>query len=218
MRSVRGGAALLGWGAAPAWDLTMTRPTESAEGLAVADDLAGLDDPSVVRAFQAVRAEAFDVLVDRHRRSVYQLCYRFVHHHEDASDLAQDVFVRAFRGLRSFKNDSAVKTWLYRIGVNVCLNRVAVKRPSIESIDATQHVDDRLPDPLQQAVRAEQGAEVRAAIARLPAKQRAALVLRIYQELSHEEIAEVLGSSAGAVQDNCFHALNSLRRLLRKTS
>ena len=68
---------------------------------------------------------SFDVLVERHRRQVYQVCYRFVGNHEDASDLAQDVFIRAYRALRTFKGHSAFSTWLYRIAVNVCLNRVS---------------------------------------------------------------------------------------------
>ena len=72
-------------------------------------------------------AGAFDVIVERHRRSVYQLCYRFVGNHEDASDLSQDVFLRAYRGLGKFRGGSSLSTWLYRIGVNLCLNRVSRK-------------------------------------------------------------------------------------------
>ena len=66
-------------------------------------------------------------IVERHWRNVYHLCYRLVGNHEDASDLAQDVFVRAFKGLHRFKGDSSLGTWLHRVGVNVCLNRLAVK-------------------------------------------------------------------------------------------
>ena len=84
-------------------------------------------DAELVAACLAGQREAFDVIVERHRRHVYQLCYRFVGNHEDASDLAQDVFVRAYRGLRTFKSQSSLGTWLYRISVNVCLNRVSVK-------------------------------------------------------------------------------------------
>ena len=86
-----------------------------------------LDEPALVEACLAQRAGAFDLIVERHRRAVYQLCYRFVGNHEDASDLSQDVFLRAYRGLRSFRGQSTLATWLYRIGVNVCLNRVSAK-------------------------------------------------------------------------------------------
>jgi RNA polymerase sigma-70 factor (ECF subfamily) len=193
----------------------MTPP--DAGSIPAASDLTTADDRGLVDAFRAGRREAFDVIVERHRRTVYQLCYRFVHSHEDAADLAQDVFVRAFRGLGSFKQDAALGTWLYRIGVNVCLNRVAVKRPQTEPIDASQHVDASGPDPLQRVVRAERASQVRAAIAQLPPKQRAALILRVYQELSHDEIAAVLGSSVGAVKANFFHALGNLRKALNRS-
>src|SRR5262245_5120408 len=87
----------------------------------------GLEERALVEACLAGHREAFDVIVERHRRPVYQLCYRFVGNHEDASDLAQDVFVRAYRGLRRFRGQSSLATWLYRIGVNVCLNRVSTR-------------------------------------------------------------------------------------------
>ena len=176
--------------------------------------LAELDDVQLLDACRAGRHGAFDVIVERHRRAVYQLCYRFVGNHEDASDLSQDVFLRVYRGLGSFRGGSSFTTWLYRIGVNACLNRVAVKKPITEDLDARQHVDTRAESPSERVLRQERGARVREAIAQLPPKQRATLVLRMYQELSHEEIAGVLGSSVGAVKANFFHALGNLKKLL----
>jgi RNA polymerase sigma-70 factor (ECF subfamily) len=193
----------------------MTAPESRAGEAAPTDDLATADDRTLVDAFLAGQREAFDVIVERHRRQVYQLCYRFVGNHEDAADLAQDVFVRAFKGLRQFKGQSSLGTWLYRVGVNACLNRLAVKRPETEAIDPTRHVDTRGVDPLEGVLRGERAAEVRLAIDRLPPKQRATLMLRVYQELTHEEIARILGSSVGAVKANFFHALGNLRRLLQ---
>ena len=176
--------------------------------------LADLDERALVDACLANRAGAFDLVVERHRRSVYQLCYRFVGNHEDASDLSQDVFLRAHRGLKNFRGQSSIATWLYRIGVNVCLNRVSAKQPIVEAIDAREFEDTGAESPSDRMLRAERGARVRAAIRQLPPKQRAALVLRTYHELSHREIADVLGSSVGAVKANFFHALGSLKRLL----
>jgi RNA polymerase sigma-70 factor, ECF subfamily len=173
-----------------------------------------LDEQQLVSACLAGRAGAFDLVVERHRRSVYQLCYRFVGNHEDASDLSQDVFLRAYRGLSRFRGGSSLATWLYRIGVNVCLNRVSVKKPITEELDARQHVDARTESQVERVLREERGVQVRAAIEKLPPKQRATLVLRIYQELSHEEIAQVLGSSVGAVKANFFHALGNLKKIL----
>jgi RNA polymerase sigma-70 factor (ECF subfamily) len=148
---------------------------------------------------------------------VYQLCFRFTHNHEDASDLAQDVFVRAFKGLRRFKGDASLATWLYRVSVNACLNRVATKRPVVAPIEAAGELDSKAADPLQEVLRGERAAKVREAIAKLPPKQRATLVLRVYQDCSHEEIATALGSTVGAAKANLFHALGNLRRALRTT-
>ena len=175
---------------------------------------ADLDERQLIDACIAGRPGAFDVIVEQHRRSVYQLCYRFVGNHEDASDLSQDVFLRAFRGLKSFRGGASLKTWLYRIGVNTCLNRVTAKKPVTEDIDARQHVDTGHESPDDRVLREERGVRVRTAIAQLPPKQRATLVLRMYQELSHEEIAGVLGSSVGAVKANFFHALGNLKKIL----
>src|SRR5439155_24166064 len=164
------------------------------ETMASADTpLAELDERALVDACLADDPGAFDLIVDRHRRSVYQLCYRFVGNHEDASDLSQDVFLRAYRGLRSFRGQSSLGTWLYRIGVNVCLSRVGAKTPAVEPIDERQFVDERGESASDRVLRAERGARVRAAIAQLPPKQRATRILRTYHEMSHQEIADVLG-------------------------
>jgi RNA polymerase sigma-70 factor (ECF subfamily) len=186
------------------------RPFAAGPDMAFGD----LNETALVQACLAGRSDAFDVIVERHRRAVYQLCYRFVSNHEDASDLSQDVFLRAYRGLRGFRGTSSLATWLYRIGVNVCLNRVSVKAPPTESIDAQQHVDTRAESASERMLKGERAARVRAAIAQLPRKQRATLILRIYQEMSHQEIADVLGSSVGAVKANFFHALGNLKQLL----
>jgi len=142
--------------------------------------VAGTTDAELVARSLAGDSTAFDTLVERHRRNVYHVCYRFVGNHEDASDLAQDVFLRAFRALRRFKGQSSVGTWLYRIAVNVSLNRVSVKTPQSEPIDARQHVDTRSDAPGEQMLRDERAARVRAALAKLPRKQRAAVILRMY--------------------------------------
>jgi RNA polymerase sigma-70 factor (ECF subfamily) len=196
----------------PEWTVSVVQPEQIPEGERTA--LGELDDPALVAACLAGWREAFDVIVERHRRSVYQLCYRFVGNHEDASDLSQDVFIRAYRGLSRFRGHSSLATWLYRIAVNVSLSKVSAKRPPTEAIDQRPHRDHHAVDPTSELLRAEQAAEVRAAISQLPKKQRATVVLRVYHELSHEEIAAVLNSSVGAVKTNFFRALATLRKLL----
>jgi len=195
----------------PGWELTVVRTDDVPMRMAALPDLGEAD---LVAACLAGHPGAFDLIVERHRRTVYQLCYRFVGNHEDASDLTQDVFLRAFRGLRNFKGQSSVGTWLYRIGVNVCLNRVTAKTPLNEPIEKYQHVDDVNESPSDRLLRGERAMQVRAAITRLPRKQRAALILRMYHDMSHQEIAETLGSSVGAVKANVFHALQNLKKLL----
>jgi RNA polymerase sigma-70 factor (ECF subfamily) len=177
---------------------------------------AAKDDAELVGLCQAGEAGAFDVLVERHRRQVYQLCYRFAGNHEDASDLAQDTFLRAYRALGTFKGHSAFSTWLHRVAVNVCLNRKAAKRLTTEPIDEREFTDRSADGADRQVIRKETAAAVRAAISQLPEKQRATLILRIYQELPHDEIASILGSSVGAAKANFFHALANLRKLLRE--
>ena len=194
------------WGATgdqPGYRVTVANPT----------------DADLVAAALAGNREAFDVIVERHRRHVYQLCYRFVGNHEDASDLAQDVFVRAFRSLKTFKGQASLGTWLYRIAVNVSLNKVSARQPRVVSVDSLVLAHDRRTisaeeSPSEAVLRGERAVQVRAAIARLPKKQRATLILRMYHDLPHEQIAGILGSSVGAVKANFFHALNNLKKLL----
>jgi RNA polymerase sigma-70 factor (ECF subfamily) len=176
--------------------------------------LAELTERDLVEACLAGHPGAFDLIVERHRRKVYQLCYRFVSNHEDASDLTQDIFLRAYRGLRSFRGQSSINTWLHRIGVNVCLNRVSAKAPAVEAIDDREHVDTAAESAPERLLRDERAMRVRAAIAQLPRKQRATLILRMYHDMSHQEIAETLGSTVGAVKANFCHALANLKKLL----
>jgi RNA polymerase sigma-70 factor (ECF subfamily) len=196
----------------PSWNLTVVRQ-DTAEASAC-PNLSERDDAALVAACLDGHSEAFDVIVERHRRPVYQLCYRFMGNHEDASDLSQDVFLRAYRGLRNFRGQSSLGTWLYRIGVNVCLNRVSVKTPASEPLEEQRHVDTKTESPVEGLLRGERAVRVREAVAQLPRKQRATLILRIYHELSHQEIAEMLGSSAGAVKANLFHALQNLKKII----
>ncbi len=175
---------------------------------------ATMPDDALVEASLSGATEAFDVLVTRHRRAVYQVCYRFVNNHEDAADLTQDTFVRAWKALASFRGQARFSTWVHRIAVNVSLNKVSLKTPRAESIDFDTVADTREPAPGQSLLVAERQALVRQAVAALPPRQRAALILRTYHELSHQEVAEIVGTSVGAVKANVFHALANLRKRL----
>jgi RNA polymerase sigma-70 factor (ECF subfamily) len=203
------------WVAAPPgkWRLRVvtSKPGPAASEL---PSLADLDDRALVELVLTGRAEAFDTLVARHQRAVYQVCYRFAGNHEDASDATQEVFVRAWRGLGRFKGQAALATWLYRIAVNACLNRFMRPDPVHEAVEPDRVIDRRQDDPRAVLLRRERALAVRRAIAGLPRKQRAALILRAYHDLSHQEIADIVGSSVGAVKANFFHALANLKRIL----
>jgi RNA polymerase sigma-70 factor (ECF subfamily) len=195
------------------WKVSVAR--DASEQAVPAEPFAGAGDRALVEASLAGRRDAFDVIVQRNQRQIYQLCYRFVGNHEDASDLAQDVFIRAYRGLAGFKGHAALATWLYRIAVNVCLNRASVKAPKHSALTAADHVDHRVERADTTLMRGERAAEVRAAIARLPDKQRATLILRVYHDLPHDQIARILGTSVGAAKANFFHALANLKKRLQ---
>jgi RNA polymerase sigma-70 factor (ECF subfamily) len=170
------------------------------------------EDRADIEACRGGDREAFDRLAERYQRDVYRLCYRYVNNHSDASDLAQEVLLKAFKAIGRFRGDSAFSTWLYRIAVNTCLNFRATRRLPSEPLesdvaDATRGVADRLEQD-------ELSAQVRDAVARLPEKQRATLILKIYHDLTHEEVAQVLGSTVGTVKANLFHALANLRKVM----
>ncbi len=186
-------------------------------GLAASDDVRGVPsaaeaDGTLVRACQRGDREAFDHLVERYQRGIYRLCYRYVNDHDDANDLAQEAFLKAWRAIGRFRGESSFSTWLYRIAVNTCLNHRAARRPP------AQELPESLADPSRGAearvLRDDEAARVRAAVSRLPDRQRATLILKVYHELTHEEVARVLGSTVGTVKSNLFHALANLRRLL----
>ncbi len=194
----------------PEWRLTVVRPDEPT---ATSASLDGLDDGALATRAAAGDREAFDVLVVRHQRVVYQICFRFVRDHAEASDAMQDTFVKAWRALPRFKGDAAFATWLYRVAVNTCLSRLAARRPTHPLADAALVVDPR-PSQAASVLQRQQAAAVRRAVDQLPDRQRATVILRVFHDLPHAEIASVLGSSVGSVKANFFHALRSLRRLL----
>jgi RNA polymerase sigma factor (sigma-70 family) len=203
-------AQLVAQGRHPNWTVTRVLTTDETD--ASRESLEALDDRGLVEACRAGVRAAFDVLVERHRRTIYLLCYRFAGNHEDAADLSQDVFLRAYRGVARFRGDAAVSTWLYRIGVNACLNRVSNRRvPNLPLNDAPE-LASADPDPAVALLASERAGHLRAAVSQLPEKQRTALVLRVYHDLSHNEVAEIMGTTVGAVKANVFHALGNLRK------
>jgi len=170
------------------------------------------EDQEAILACQRGDKEAFDKLVERYQRDVYRVCFRYVNNHQDASDMAQEAFLKAYRAIGRFRGESSFSTWIYRIAINTCLNFRAARKPQAE--DVTEALEDRSPGALDGVLSDERSKVVREAVSRLPERQRATLILKVYHELSHEEVAKALGSSVGTVKANLFHALSNLRKLL----
>jgi RNA polymerase sigma-70 factor (ECF subfamily) len=171
------------------------------------------DEQEAIRACQQGDRAAFDRLVELHQREIYRLCYRYVNDPQDANDMAQEVFLKAYKAIGRFRGDSSFSTWLYRIAVNTCLNFRSGRR--LEGEELSDTLPDRRAGALAVMEEEERAARVRAAVARLPEKQRATLILKIYHELTHEEVAGIVGASVGTVKANLFHALGNLRKMLK---
>ena len=137
----------------------------------------------------------------------------FVENRDDALDLAQDVFVKAFEHLPTFRRESRFKTWLYRIAINHCLNHV--KKHSQQFVEVTEFTASVRPAVQHQLEHEEQRQHFRRLVKRLPPKQKAILELRINEQLSYEEIAQISGRSVSTIKASVFFALEKLRKLVK---
>jgi RNA polymerase sigma-70 factor, ECF subfamily len=162
-----------------------------------------LDDSILVRAAQHGDIDAFEELVRRYQASIYRVALRMLGSRADAQDAAQETFVRAWRALPRFRQDSTISTWLYRIVTRRALDRIATRRTT-GTLDEVEV--EAGPDPAQAAEDRERLRAVRHAIANLPPEQRAALVLREFEGLSYQEVADVLGVSLPAIKGRIHRA------------
>jgi RNA polymerase sigma-70 factor, ECF subfamily len=170
------------------------------------------DLPLVTRA-RAGDAEAFNALVTLHRGPLERILGRYLKNPADASDAAQDTFLRAFERLASFRGESPFRSWLYRIGVNLALNRLRVT--DLSEPDALS--DDALfVETLgtTRLVAAEVWRKVSERISELPPKQRMVVELRLFHELSFDEIGAIVDSSEDAAKMNFHHGIKRLRGLV----
>jgi RNA polymerase sigma-70 factor, ECF subfamily len=158
--------------------------------------------------------EAFESLVDHYAEDMYNLALRIVDHPEEAEDLVQEAFVRAWRGLSTFRGDARFSTWLYRIVVNLCYNRLPRLKRELAALapdDAALHMPDTVSDAPAQLISAELVAVIHQEIHNLPSNYRLLITLRHLQEMSYNEIADVTELPLGTVKTGIFRA----RRLLR---
>jgi RNA polymerase sigma-70 factor (ECF subfamily) len=171
-------------------------------------------DNSIVERYLAGDMTAFDELMIRYERLVYRVCYRFVNNRDDAMDLAQEVFIKAFEHLASFRRESSMKTWLYRIAMNHCINHV--KKNAREFVEIKENVGSTRASVHSDMEEREQREQFRLLVKRLPPKQKAILEMRIHEQLSYEEIATMSGRSISTIKASVFFALEKLRKLVKE--
>jgi RNA polymerase sigma-70 factor (ECF subfamily) len=180
------------------------------------------DDREAVRRVQAGDTEAFEPLVEKYKRKVFRLAYQVLRDQEDALDTAQEAFVKAFRALPAFKGDSAFYTWLFRITMNVALDRKRQRSTRAKSLGAEDVPPEEWertatstdPDPEDVATGVERRERIRKALDSLSEHHRAIIILSDIEGLQYREIAEVLGIPMGTVMSRLHHARKRLREVL----
>jgi RNA polymerase sigma-70 factor, ECF subfamily len=185
----------------------------------------GITDQAVVERVLAGDMDAFSILVDRYQDRIYSAVLNYVSNRDDAVDITQEAFVKAYSKLRGFNAGSAFYTWLYRIAINAAIDflRKRKSRPQ-DSLDDEKYTDvgfepvsmDSGSDPEKVVVRSEQIRVMRKAISSLSDKLRSAVVLHDVEGLSQEEVAEILRVPVGTVKSRVSRARAELRYLLRK--
>ena len=188
---------------------------------------ADVSDLDLVTRSQAGDTEAFDELVTRYRTRVFGMIYNMVHSEQDAWDLAQDSFLKAWKSIKRFRGRSSFFTWIYRIVMNVTidwLRKKQIKGGGSEFDDSIQlkHIEPAsktVPKsevlPHEMIVRSEIRAQIDQAIAQLSPEQRAVILMKEIEEMQYHEIAEALGCSIGTVMSRLFYARKKLQNLLR---
>lgn len=173
-------------------------------------------DTELVTQAKKGQTEAFSLLVDRYRQKVFQTAMGFTHNRDDAEDLTQEIFVKAWNALNGFDQRSTFSTWLYRIAVNKAIN--VVRKNKIRSfIGLNEEVNQQYSNEKnaeEEISVKEQKAEIQQAINKLNTKQKKAFVLFYYQDLNMKEVAEILEMTPKATESLVFRARKKLQSLL----
>jgi len=175
-------------------------------------------DLALVRRVQSGDKQAFDLLVLKYQHKVASLVSRLVHDHAEVQDVTQEAFIKAYRGLKNFRGDSAFYTWLYRISLNTAKNHLAsMSRKVREGVDIAdaEHFESAaalhdIADPQRELMTDEVSETVRQTILALPDELKAAITLRELKGMSYEEIAEVMECPIGTVRSRIFRAREAI--------
>jgi RNA polymerase sigma factor (sigma-70 family) len=176
------------------------------------------DDAVLLEGIKRGDNDAVKSLVESYQRPIFALCYRYVGNREDAEELSQDVFVRALRHINEFEPRAKLFTYLYRIAVNLSLNRIRDRKRMawVSFLSPGQNQHDPAssdPGPETTLIQRESRREIDKAMEKLPVNQRTALNLKL-EGLSYAEIAEVTGATVSAVETRIFRARQSLEKKL----
>ena len=188
---------------------------------------ADVSELDLVKRCQAGEADAFDELVVRYRTRIFGMIYNMVHNEQDAWDLAQDSFVKAWKSMKRFRGQSSFYTWMYRIVMNVTidwLRKKQIKGAGAEFDDSIQlkEIDPASktvpkPDalPYERMQQTEIRAQIDSAIGQLTPEHRAVILMKEIEDMQYHEIAEALGCSIGTVMSRLFYARKKLQTLLK---
>ena len=187
-------------------------------------DPAPVEEMDLVKRARRGDLAAYDDLVRRYQERIYATVYHMTSNHEDANDLAQEAFIKAFQALKSFKGGSSFYTWVYRIAVNKTINFLKQRRNkgqmSLDDLDSNaEHNPDLVAlisdkTPRREVGLAELQEKLNAAMQKLSEPHRLAVTLRDVQGLSHEEIAKIMECNAGTVRSRLFYARQQLQAYL----
>jgi len=169
--------------------------------------------------------DAFEILVNRHQTPVLNLVYRFVGDRTQAKDLAQEVFLKVWQSAKSYKPEAKFTTWVYRITANLCINELKSSRRKRwfsfhrSDEDSENSMEDSISDGSPNAedllLAKERSSQISGVLQSLPDNQRMALILKRYDDLSYQEIAQILGCSVSAVESLLFRAKRALQEKLK---
>lgn len=180
--------------------------------------MSDLSDEDLVRNYQHGSETAFNELVIRYQEKVYRIARRFAGNHDNADEITQEVFCKMVESLKDFRGESGLYTWLYRVTVNASLNFLRKQRVKdflrIDEMFDVEAPEGDAPDAVVE--RNEQQSLIEDAVARLPEKQKAVFLLRHYEAMPYEEIAEVLKTSVGGLKANYFHAVRKIGEYIRR--
>jgi len=176
-----------------------------------------ISDVELVNEVRNGKRQAFTELMRRYQERVYWTARRMVGDHDEADDIAQETFVKAYLALGDFRGDSSFFTWIYRIAVNLSLNALR-KRQVMEYLRQSDIINRILPaqeNPQRDLEHQEMQSRLDEAISALPEKQRAVFIMRYYDEMSYAEISRVLKTSVGGLKANYFHAVRKVQEYLK---